>query len=535
MKNIINIINFIRAVEPRPGRNIDMQLPMREQIRLLRENNLRGTFLLQYDTLTDPSFDELIDDAATFCEIGLWLEIVQPQVEAAGLEWKGRYPWDWYNDVGFLIGYEPDQRFKLIDIAMERFKERFGKYPDSVGSWHIDAVSLKYLDEKYHISASCNCRDQVGTDGYTMQGGYYNQAYYPSVNNMFCPASTKENQINVPVFRMLGSDPVLAYDYQVFGYGYPYCPTLEPAQLARFSDWTDWFMDTLFTHSHGLCFQYTQAGQENSFGWAKMKAGLEYQLPFIAKMANEEKVCVMTLGESGRWFKENFDMTPPATVVSMGAWKRPDLRSVWYCSRTYRINLIMDNGVVRLRDMYLFDELYREHYIDKRCDTHACEFRNLPVMDGAIYSNPSKRITAGIYFTENGKNIIWDDMIYEEVSNNVAKIKLISDKGTLVVLLNETFIEISADFEDLALVPVYDTENVFGKKNEEDKFANKNNSKTSLSYIEKAEVQNRDVTFKMNGFDYGIKVTQGILGKDFTVKSENKKIKLITFNSNCTY
>ncbi len=118
MKNIINIINFIRAVEPRPGRNIDMQLPMREQIRLLRENNLRGTFLLQYDTLTDPSFDELIDDAATFCEIGLWLEIVQPQVEAAGLEWKGRYPWDWYNDVGFLIGYEPDQRFKLIQTRL---------------------------------------------------------------------------------------------------------------------------------------------------------------------------------------------------------------------------------------------------------------------------------------------------------------------------------------------------------------------------------------------------------------------------------
>ena len=68
MKNILNIINFVRAIEPRPNRNIDMQEPMREQIRLLRENGLRGTFLLQYDALVDPAFDSLIEDAASFCE-----------------------------------------------------------------------------------------------------------------------------------------------------------------------------------------------------------------------------------------------------------------------------------------------------------------------------------------------------------------------------------------------------------------------------------------------------------------------------------
>ena len=314
MKNIVNIINFVRAIEPRPNRNIDMQEPMREQIRLLRENRLRGTFLLQYDTLIDPAFDTLIEDAASFCEIGLWLEIVKPQVEAIGLEWKGRYPWDWYNDVGFLIGYEPEQRFRLIDVAMERFRERFGHYPESVGSWHIDALSLKYLDDKYKISAACICRDQVGTDGYTMQGGYYNQAYYPSVNNMFCPAATKEKQINIPVFRMLGSDPVLAYDYQLVNYGQTQCPTLEPSQLARLNDWTDWFFEAMFEQGHGLCFQYAQAGQENSFGWQRMKGGLEYQMPLIAKKADEGVISVMTLGESGRWYKSRFDSTPAATA-----------------------------------------------------------------------------------------------------------------------------------------------------------------------------------------------------------------------------
>ncbi|MBQ7375463.1 MAG: hypothetical protein IJW52_01075 [Clostridia bacterium] len=529
MKNIVNIINFVRAIEPRPNRNIDMQEPMREQIRILRENGLRGTFLLQYDTLIDPAFDTLIEDAASFCEIGLWLEIVKPQVEAIGLEWKGRYPWDWYNDVGFLIGYEPEQRFRLIDVAMERFRERFGHYPESVGSWHIDAVSLKYLDDKYKINAACICRDQVGTDGYTMQGGYYNQAYYPSVNNMFCPAATKEKQINIPVFRMLGSDPVLAYDYQLVNYGQTQCPTLEPSQLARFNDWTDWFFEAMFEQGHGLCFQYTQAGQENSFGWQRMKGGLEYQMPLIAKKADEGVISVMTLGESGKWYKSRFDSTPAATAVGLGAWKHPALSSVWYYCKRYRVNLFLDGKVARFRDTYIFDEDYREHYLDTRCDTHACEFRNLPVMDGVIYSNAAEDILAGVYFTRGGERIEWDEMRYRELSESVAEVTLISADGCARVLFSEDGIEISADIDGFALTPEYDRERVYGYVNEGDLFANHNNKKTALSFIDRAVAERDKIVFSMNGFEYGVKVAKGRVGEDFSIGASDGKIKLMPF------
>ncbi|MBQ8432311.1 MAG: hypothetical protein IJX28_05455 [Clostridia bacterium] len=277
----------------------------------MRKHGLKGTFLLQYDALMLPSYQRLMADRSDFCEIGLWLEVVQPLVEAIGEEWHGRYPWDWYNDVGFLIGYEPNVRLRLVDRTMEDFKSIFGKYPASVGSWHIDEVSMKHLSKQYHVDACCICRDQVGTDGYTMQGGYYNQAYYPSVNNMFCPAATKKNQIDMPVFRMLGSDPVYAYDYQAMPYGIKYCPTLEPGQLGRKPDWCDWFFREMLS-GKGLCFQYMQAGQENSFGWKKMGTGLEYQFSSIAEFAKEGKLEILTLGESGRWFKKSFDRPPAA-------------------------------------------------------------------------------------------------------------------------------------------------------------------------------------------------------------------------------
>lgn len=51
MKNIVNVINFIRGIEPRPGRNIDLVKPVREQIRIMKELHICGTFLVQYDAL----------------------------------------------------------------------------------------------------------------------------------------------------------------------------------------------------------------------------------------------------------------------------------------------------------------------------------------------------------------------------------------------------------------------------------------------------------------------------------------------------
>ena len=141
--------------------------------------------------------------------------MIEPLCDAASIPWRGRFPWDWHCNVGFLVGDEKEEREKLIDEAFNRFRDIFGYYPATCGSWHIDAYSLNYMYEKYGITASCNCKEQYGTDGYTIWGGIYSGAYYPSKNNMLSPAKSSENQINVPVFRMLGSDPIYQYDMDI--------------------------------------------------------------------------------------------------------------------------------------------------------------------------------------------------------------------------------------------------------------------------------------------------------------------------------
>lgn len=260
---IVNIVNFIRLLEPRDPAITEEVLyqTVIKQMAIMKKYKLGGTFLLQYDALLDPRYQQLLKSLPKESfEIGAWWEIPQPLVEKAGLKWRGRYPWDWRANIGFSTGYTPKEREKLIDVYMGDFKKIFGYYPKSVSSWFIDAYSLNYMYEKYNIVASGNCKDQYGTDGYTLWGGYWNQAYYPSKINSYMPAQHAENQIPVPIFRMLGSDPVRQYDNGL-GTTRQGVVTLEPVYKFGGGDstWVNWFFAsfTLISERYGLPAVFT--------------------------------------------------------------------------------------------------------------------------------------------------------------------------------------------------------------------------------------------------------------------------------------
>ncbi|MDB6079092.1 MAG: hypothetical protein JWO82_2839, partial [Akkermansiaceae bacterium] len=354
---VVNIINFIRGVEPRA--NVDLLDPVIKQIQLAKAHNLPTTFLIQYDALINPDFVNLLkSQLGPNDEIGAWLEVVQPQVESAGLVWKGRWSWDYNTAVGLTEAYAVEDRKKLMDVYMAKFKDTFGYYPKSVGCWVLDAPTLNYLSDQYHIVAACNCKDQSGTDGYTLWGGYWNQAYYPSRLNAFMPAQTAEQQLNVPVFRMLGSDPVYQYD-DGLGNERQGVISLEPVYQpgGGSPDWVRWFFNANF-NAPCLNFAYTQAGQENSFGWPAMSAGLTDQYTLMQQQAGQGKIRVETLSQSGAWYRSNFDKTPATAVTALSDFDNQGNRSIWYERRYYRVNVSGECNAWRIRDLHVLYEQY---------------------------------------------------------------------------------------------------------------------------------------------------------------------------------
>ena len=448
-RQIVNIINFIRAVEPRLP--MDLIEPVREQIALMKHHNLRGTFLLQYDAMLVPEIISMLRelDPAQF-ELGVWHEIVQPEVESIGIPWTGRFPWDWHAHCGFSVGYTKEQRERLCDALFEKFREIFGVYPRVFGSWFFDSHTVRYLCDTYGLDALCNCKEQYGTDGYTLWGGYYGQGYYPSRTNCFMPAQTKDEQLDAPLFRMLGSDHVYQYDFGMSleeGAKTQGVITLEPVYTQNTGGggvphWVDWYLRENY-NGDCLSFGYAQAGQENAFGWKAMKDGLQYQFAEIARLQKEGKLEVEPMGDTGRWFKQTYAETPASAITAHNAFDDENKTSVWYSNKYLRLNVYADGGAVRIRDIHVFAETYPDPFEETVCESNEAVYETLPLIDGNRHTGHG--VLAGGYFIDaDGNEIVCEKMQFEDLGGG--SMRLTYAPMTVMVTDNRIRIEGPKDF-----------------------------------------------------------------------------------------
>ena len=385
MKRIMNIVNFVRGIEPRW--EMDLYTPAAEQIKYNKKYSIPNTFLLQYDAMCRQDFRDLfLGERDEHMELGVWFENCRELIETVGLTWRGRpgYDWDWYVNVGFLEGYTPEQRESIIDEVFRLFREIFGEYPQVVGSWLMDAHSMDYMCKKYDIKAFCICREQYAVDAYTLWGGYSSGGYYPSKNNMLCPAQTEENKIPAPVFRMLMADPIYNYD----GKKIDDCDvwTLEPAWTSgQDPKVADWYFETYYQTP---CLTHAQAttGQENSFGWDLFGEGYCMQIDKLVALQQQGIVSLQKLGDTGTWYQKKFPMSSATAQVAEQDWLHNGLKAVWYNCKNYRAGLILEDGKLWLRDLIKFDDRYQERYLNQPCEGWLATYDNLPIVESKLWS-----------------------------------------------------------------------------------------------------------------------------------------------------
>ena len=385
MRGIGNIVNFVRGIEP--WWEMDLYTPVVEQIKCNKEFGIGNTFLLQYDAMVRQDFQDLfLRERDENMELGVWFENCRELIEGVGLVWRGRegYDWDWYADVGFLPGYTQQERQKIIDEVFRKFKELFGTYPQVAGSWLMDAWSMDYMCQTYGIKAFCVCREQYAVDAYTLWGGYFNGGYYPSKNNMLCPAQRAENQIPAPVFRMLMPDPIYSYEEKEYNGNTVW--TLEPAWKGGQDPVSmDWYFHTYYqtpclTHAHAT------TGQENSFGWDCFGPGYCMQIEKLARLQEQGSLSIQKLGDTGMWYRQQFTSSAATAQVALEDWRQEGRKSIWYNCKNYRANLFLEDGRLFFRDLTKFDDRYRERYLDEPCGGWIATYDNLPVVNYRLWS-----------------------------------------------------------------------------------------------------------------------------------------------------
>jgi len=483
----VNIMNFVRYIDERIENSVRKLYEMTAQeLELVNEFGLENTFLLQYDAVIDSNYQKLFKEKATDkTEVGLWYEIVEPLTSACGLPYRSEYgwKWDWHIIPGFSMAYTPHERELLADEAMRKFKEVYGCYPKTVASWLIDTHTINYLAENYDISAFAICRDQVSTDAYTLMGGYFNQAYYPSKNNMFTPAQTDEMSVNVPMFRLLGSCPIHNYEGSKYlsekvANGNVY--TLEPAwTVGGTPEYVDSLFKTYF-ENESLAFAYAQLGQENSFGSECLPA-LRMQLEKIIKVKD---VHIQKMCDTGEAFKKLFPGKTPATsVVALENWDSEDIQAAYYDCQRYTSNIMRYENRIFIRSLFLFDENIKDKYIQDTCTTFDAVYENLPVIDTLNYSKGEK-FNCGLVIDTNASafdavkvgdgalKIYWKDksVVFDEEKITIVSEKmcfytgsmqvrvsgnqiLYSYKGTEYVLRVKNADVMLLEYEDVEIVP----------------------------------------------------------------------------------
>jgi hypothetical protein len=383
-RRVINIMNFIRAEEPREP--MDLMEPVREQMALIKAHKFPATWLLQYDALVSGPFVEFLKaEMPPDHEVGVWFEMNRKICDDAGIAWRGRpdWGWDYHVPVAYPIGYTPEERRKLADTAAATFKRIFRRDLKSVASWNLDAVTVAHFSDRYGIDAFANCRDQLATDGFTIWGAPI-AAYYPNRQNAWSPAVEAKNQIKTPMFRLLGQDPVYYYDNRVSA-----PDTMEPVwRYGQSETFVDRFYEMII-HSPTQSFAYAQLGQENSFGWPAMRKAYPMQMEKLAKVRDEKGFIIETMGESGRRFKRLFRATPTQAQIMLEdpfGNTNPVERTVWYQSR-FRANLHFRDTQFYLRDLHVYDDRFPQPYLTEPVRQHGIEQRLLAALDGYHWSD----------------------------------------------------------------------------------------------------------------------------------------------------
>ena len=413
---IVNIYNFIRMshVEPSIFIQDDFET-VRNQIILIRQYGFPATYALKYDTLMEPRYQELLKNhTGEGDEISAWWEITQPLCQKAGVTFRGAWTEEFDERVNsaYCIGYTPEERRKLVDAYMDDFKQVFGFYPKTIGSWVLDTVTISHAAEKYGIVGSAICRDQMGTDGFTLWGGFPNGIYYPSRRNENMPANTPDGQLDIPMFRLLGPDPIYNFEQDVRS-GLQGVYTLEPSWLiGRNEKWISWFFGCLT--------------EEDSLG-----AGMEPQLKHLKKLRQEGKVRIETMADSSAWFKRAYRLTPPMTFQASGDWDTErNLSAQWYACSNYRLGFLGEEGHLRIRDFFLYRQEYPSRYLNAPMDNAKSNFDALPVLFPQIWTDrkgtgqrPFIRLT-----DENGQEPL-GKIVYQALDELTAQAVLSEEKS----------------------------------------------------------------------------------------------------------
>jgi len=305
----------------------------------IKKRDLPATWLVTYDVLKKKDFVSELKKIDSQQELGIFLEVTPELCRKAQVSYNKTDSWHRATSL-FLSGYTQSDRKKLIDTLFTKFKETFGYYPVSVGSWWTDAYSLSFMKSKYNITGTLAMSDQYDLDGYALWGTWWSVPYYPSKINAALPAQDSKNKLDLVTFRWAARDPLNGYNNAQ--------NVRKQPSLYSIQDYSTIGLDSNYVEK--LTEVFAIQHPQNKFG--HLTIGLEADLHSddYAKYFSDhlditavKNTRILTMKNFSLWYRKAFPELSPNHFIYSQDLLGSSQNVIWFQTPRYRVGVIYNH------------------------------------------------------------------------------------------------------------------------------------------------------------------------------------------------
>ena len=269
--------------------------------------------------------------------------------------------------------FSMEDKKAIVQDVFEKFYERFGFYPESTGSYYLDADLINYIKETYP-SVKCavaTCWEEgpkayhtCNNSWYTLMDGGPWAPWIPSKQNTHAPAADEAEDSGIVAIPHLSRDLLACYDGNGSNFG------THPQNVLRgmIYDTSTWEFPYLYNlidqyralakYNNGYAYNmmFVGPGWMNKMGrweapYELLKKSYEDGCAYYGQLKKEGKLVDMTMSEFADHYRRKKSYTEPECALWRDILYGSDKQLFWYCDPYMRACVNMDQGgaIVDLR------------------------------------------------------------------------------------------------------------------------------------------------------------------------------------------
>jgi len=259
----------------------------------------------------------------------------------------------------------------IVEDVFEKFFECFGFYPESTGSYYMDAWLINHIKAKYPgvKCAVATCFEEGPKAYHTCNNSWYTlldggpwAPWIPSKQNTHAPAANEEEDCGLVAIPHLSRDLIACFDGNGSNFG------THPQNVLRGMIYQDGQYPYLFNiidqyrhlavYNRGFCYNmmFVGPGWMNKLGrweapYELLVKSYEDGMAYYGALKKKGELADMTMGEFADHYRKTHHYSQPECALWRDILYGSEKQHFWYCDPYMRITIDMNQGgaVIDLR------------------------------------------------------------------------------------------------------------------------------------------------------------------------------------------